>query len=82
MLRVFGDSTPSITKQLSRIRANGDGRNCVPNKDRADFLSVLESGHTIAVVPCASLQCRAARFVTGNQYPKSRTLLKSRRFAS
>src|SRR6266481_4496964 len=34
----------------SQSRANGDGHNCVPNKDRADFPPVLESDHTIAVV--------------------------------
>ena len=34
----------------SRSRANGEGHNCVPNKDRADFPPVLESDHTIAVV--------------------------------
>jgi len=34
----------------SQSRANGAGHNCVPNKDRADFPPVLESGHTIAVV--------------------------------
>src|SRR5258708_19097193 len=38
----------------SQSRANGDGHNCVPNKDRADFPPVLESGHTIAVVQAAS----------------------------
>jgi hypothetical protein len=31
----------------SRSRANGGGRNCVPNKDGADFQEVLESGHTM-----------------------------------
>src|SRR5258705_11618391 len=34
----------------SQSRANGDGHNCVPNKDRADFPPVLESDHAIAVV--------------------------------
>src|SRR5258705_10123679 len=34
----------------SQSRANGDGHNCVPNKDRADFPPVLKSDHTIAVV--------------------------------
>ena len=34
-------------KATSRSRANGYGRNCVPNKDRADFPQVLESRHTI-----------------------------------
>ena len=41
----FFDLTPSIG--ASRSRANGDGRNCVPKKDRADFLPVLEFGHTM-----------------------------------
>jgi len=34
----------------SQSRANGDGHNCVPTKDRADFPLVWESDHTIAVV--------------------------------
>jgi hypothetical protein len=34
---------------VSPSRANGRWRNCVPNKDRADFSPVLESDHTIAV---------------------------------
>ena len=37
-------------KATSRSRANGYGRNCVPNKDGADFSQVLEFDHTIAVV--------------------------------
>jgi hypothetical protein len=34
----------------SQSCANGDGHNCVPNKDRTDFPPVWESDHTIAVV--------------------------------
>src|SRR5260370_32761302 len=45
----------------SRSRADGDGHNCVPNKDRADFPPVLESDHTIAVVQGLSAQYRACR---------------------
>ena len=45
----------------ARSRADGDGHNCVLNKDRADFPPVLESGHTIAVVQGASrAQVRAS----------------------
>src|ERR1700722_17215920 len=32
----------------SQSRANGDGHNSVPNKDRADFPPMWESDHTIA----------------------------------
>jgi len=39
----------SNRQAASQSRANSDGHNCVPNKDRADFPPVLESGHTIAV---------------------------------
>jgi hypothetical protein len=35
-------------KATSRSRANGYGRNCVPNKDEADFQQVLESDHTLS----------------------------------
>jgi len=44
--RVSGD----LTASASQGRASANGRNCVPNKDRADFPPVWESDHTIAVV--------------------------------
>jgi hypothetical protein len=45
----------------SQSRANGNGHNCVPNKDGADFPPVLLSDHTLAVVP----KCRACRVSQG-----------------
>ena len=36
-------------RSASQSRANGDGHNCVPNKERADFPPVLESDHTIGL---------------------------------
>jgi hypothetical protein len=48
-----------------RSRANGGGRNCVPNKDRADFPSVCEFDHTLAFERGLSAQRRACRVPQG-----------------
>jgi hypothetical protein len=47
---VFGDFDALNRQTASPSRADGDGHNCVPNKDRADFPPVLKSDHTIAAV--------------------------------
>lgn len=58
---VFGDL--ALGRQTaSRSCANGQRRNCVPNKDSADFQQVLESGHTIeerraGIIAMRSVRC-------------------------
>jgi hypothetical protein len=56
-LNVQGDDThhnsgfDALNRQTaSQGRAHGEGHNCVPNKDGADFPPLLQSDHTIAVV--------------------------------
>ena len=55
---------------VSPSRANGRWRNCVPNKDRADFSPVLESDHTIAVAqgspPAGCLQTKPIFRISSN----------------
>jgi hypothetical protein len=41
----------------SQSRASGDGHNCVPNKDGANFLLVWESDHTLAVICAQPRDC-------------------------
>jgi hypothetical protein len=48
---LFGDLTSLNHQTTSWSRADGDGRNCVVNKDEADFPLVLESDHTMAGHP-------------------------------
>ena len=43
-------------KVTSWSPVNGYGRNCVPNKDRADFPQVLESRHTIEEQAAAQIE--------------------------
>jgi hypothetical protein len=48
MILIKTPGSGDLTQQLaSQSRADGGRRNCVPNKDRADFQPVWESDHTM-----------------------------------